>query len=44
MWRLMILFVWTWYGWAFTMWMRRCPQCKHGLGRHARRSDGSFKD
>jgi hypothetical protein len=41
---MMVLFCWTWYGWMFTMWMRRCPQCRHGLGRHARRADGSFKD
>lgn len=24
--------------------MRNCPQCKHLLGKHARRRDGSFQD
>lgn len=24
--------------------MRHCPQCKHLLSNHARRSDGSFRD
>ncbi|KAA6220181.1 hypothetical protein CP979_05165 [Streptomyces filamentosus] len=24
--------------------MRNCPQCKHLMGRHARRRDGSFQD
>lgn len=24
--------------------MKHCPQCKHLLGRHVRRSDGSFID
>lgn len=24
--------------------MRHCPQCKHLLGGHARRADGSFAD
>ncbi|MBB6439929.1 hypothetical protein HNQ79_006441 [Streptomyces candidus] len=24
--------------------MRHCPQCKHLLGGHARRNDGSFQD
>lgn len=44
MWKMMVLMAWTWYGWLFTMWLKRCPQCKHGLSRHARRADGSFKD
>lgn len=24
--------------------MRGCPQCKHLMGSHQRRADGSFKD
>ncbi|WP_244502605.1 hypothetical protein [Streptomyces oceani] len=24
--------------------MRHCPQCHHLLSKHARRSDGSFRD
>lgn len=24
--------------------LRTCPQCKHLLGRHQRRADGSFRD
>ncbi|OZM80018.1 hypothetical protein CFP66_23795 [Pseudonocardia sp. MH-G8] len=43
-WRTMVLILWRTWGWMFTMWMRRCPQCHHALGRHARRRDGSFMD
>ena len=23
---------------------KQCPQCRHRMGRHERRADGSFKD
>ncbi len=41
---MILMTTWPLWGWLFTMWMRRCPQCRHALGRHARRADGSFKD
>lgn len=37
-------FVFTWWTWMFKMFMRTCPQCKHMMGRHQRRADGSFRD
>lgn len=31
--------------WACSrMFMSHCPQCTHLLGRHQRRTDGSFRD
>lgn len=44
LWRMMVALCWTWWGWMLTMFLRRCPGCKHSLGRHRFRRDGSFMD
>lgn len=31
-------------GWNVGLFIRKCPQCRHFLSRHARRADGSFRD
>lgn len=43
-WRMTVALCWRWYGWMITMFTKRCPGCKHGLQRHAKRRDGSFMD
>jgi hypothetical protein len=41
------VFVLSW-AWFFIMWgkpfMKTCPQCRHLLGKHQRRDDGSYID
>jgi hypothetical protein len=32
------------FSWNIGLFKRRCPNCRHYLNLHQRRSDGSFKD
>jgi hypothetical protein len=36
---------WLWaFSWVWKPFMKTCPQCRHTLGKHLRRADGSYKD
>lgn len=44
---LYLVFVATWlwmFSWMWLSFMRKCPQCRHLLGKHSRRQDGSYID